>query len=176
MGLTPVEGLLMGTRCGDLDAGALLYLMDKEGLDVKGASDLINKQSGVWGLSGVSSDMREIEAAVAAGHPKATLALQVYNYRIRKYIGAYAAALGGLDILVFTGGVGENQWSTREAVCSDMAFMGIQLDVEKNHGMRGEEMIISTPASRVTVMVVPTDEEYMIASDAAGILKQTGIS
>jgi acetate kinase len=170
MGLTPVEGLLMGTRCGDIDAGALIYLMDKEGLDIKGVSDLINKQSGVLGLSGISSDMREIEAAVAQGNEKAILALNVYNYRIRKYIGAYAAALGGLDILVFTGGVGENQWTTRESVCSDMEFMGIRLDKETNRGMRGEEKIISTPDSRVTVMVVPTDEEYTIASDTMEIL------
>ncbi|MDR1918903.1 MAG: acetate kinase [Tannerellaceae bacterium] len=176
MGLTPVEGLLMGTRCGDIDAGALIYLMDKEGLDVKGASDLVNKQSGVWGLSGISSDMREIEAAVAQGNPKAILALKVYNYRIRKYIGAYAAALGGLDLLVFTGGVGENQWSTREAVCSDMEFMGIRLDKEKNRGIRGEETIISLPDSQVTVMVVPTDEEYTIASDTMEILAKKHIS
>jgi acetate kinase len=170
MGLTPVEGLLMGTRCGDIDAGALIYLIDKEGLDTKGLSDLINKQSGVLGLSGISSDMREIEAAVNRGDPKAILALNVYNYRIRKYIGAYAAALGGLDILVFTGGVGENQWSTREYVCSGMEFMGIRLDKEINRGVRGEEKIISTPDSAVTVMVVPTDEEYMIASDTMEIL------
>jgi acetate kinase len=170
MGLTPVEGLLMGTRCGDVDAGALLYLMDKEDLDIKGVSDLINKQSGVLGLSGISSDMREIEAAIAGGNKQAILALKVYNYRIKKYIGAYAAALGGLDILVFTGGVGENQWSTREAVCSEMEFMGIKLDREKNHGMRSQEMVVSTPDSRVTVMVVPTDEEYTIASDAMDIL------
>ncbi|MDR1500186.1 MAG: acetate kinase [Tannerellaceae bacterium] len=170
MGLTPVEGLLMGTRCGDIDAGALIYLMDKEGLDIKGASDLVNKRSGVLGLSGVSSDMREVESAVAGGDKRAILALNVYNYRIRKYIGAYAAALGGLDILVFTGGVGENQWSTREAVCSGMEFMGISIDRKKNNGMRGEEMIISAPGSRVTVMVVPTDEEYMIASDTVDIL------
>ncbi|MDR2118603.1 MAG: acetate kinase [Tannerellaceae bacterium] len=170
MGLTPVEGLLMGTRCGDIDAGALMYLMDKEGLDIQGVSDLINRQSGVLGLSGISSDMREIEAAVNQGNPKAILALKVYNYRIRKYVGAYAAALGGLDILVFTGGVGENQASTREYVCSGMEFMGICLDKEKNKSVRGEEKIISTPDSRVTVMVVPTDEEYMIAADTMEIL------
>ncbi|MDR1558066.1 MAG: acetate kinase [Tannerellaceae bacterium] len=172
MGLTPVEGLLMGTRCGDIDAGALLYLMDKEGLDTQGVSDLINKQSGVWGISGISSDMREIEAAVAAGNPKAILALNIYNYRIRKYIGAYAAALGGLDILVFTGGVGENQWSTREAVCTDMEFMGIHLDKEKNQGLRGEEAIISLNGSPVSILVVPTDEEYTIASDTMEILSK----
>ncbi|MDH6356327.1 acetate kinase [Parabacteroides sp. PF5-9] len=170
MGLTPVEGLLMGTRCGDIDAGALAYLMDREGLDAKGVSDLINKRSGVWGLSGISSDMRDIEAAVADGDKRATMALDVYNYRIRKYIGAYAAALGGCDILVFTGGVGENQWRTRQVVCENMEYMGMKIDVAKNDGMRGEEMVISTPDSKVTVMVVPTDEEYMIASDTLEIL------
>ncbi|MDR1880180.1 MAG: acetate kinase [Tannerellaceae bacterium] len=173
MGLTPVEGLLMGTRCGDIDAGALVYIMDREGMDAKAVSDLINKRSGVWGLSGISSDMREIEAAVATGDRRAILAMNVYNYRIKKYVGAYAAALGGLDILVFTGGVGENQWTTRAAVCQGMEFMGIRFDTEKNNGMRGEEMVISTPDSPVTVMVIPTDEEYMIASDTLEILKNT---
>ena len=172
MGLTPVEGLLMGTRCGDIDAGALTYIMDKEGLDAKALSDMINKRSGVWGLSGISSDMREIEAAIAEGDKRATLALKVYNYRIKKYIGAYAAALGGVDILIFTGGVGENQWVTRKAVCTDMEYMGMKLDIDKNDGMRGEEMIISTPDSKVTIMVVPTDEEFMIASDTMEILSK----
>ena len=170
MGLTPTEGLLMGTRCGDVDAGALAFLIDKEGLDAAGMSNFINKQSGVAGLSGVSSDMREIEAAVAAGNPRAIMALNVYNYRIKKYIGAYAAAMGGCDILVWTGGVGENQWETRRVVCQGMEYMGMKIDVEKNHGMRGEEMVISTPDSKVTIIVVPTDEEFMIASDTADIL------
>lgn len=170
MGLTPVEGLLMGTRCGDVDAGALTFIMDKEKLDAKGLSDLINKQSGVQGLSGISSDMREIEAAVAEGDKHAIMALNIYNYRIKKYIGAYAAAMGGCDILVWTGGVGENQWATRRVVCENMEFMGMKIDVEKNEGMRGEEMVISTPDSKVTIIVVPTDEEYMIASDTMDIL------
>ena len=170
MGLTPTEGLLMGTRCGDVDAGALAFLIDKEGLDAAGMSNVINKQSVVAGLSGVSSDMREIEAAVAAGNPRAIMALNVYNYRIKKYIGAYAAAMGGCDILVWTGGVGENQWETRRVVCQGMEYMGMKIDVEKNHGMRGEEMVISTPDSKVTIIVVPTDEEFMIASDTADIL------
>ena len=170
MGLTPVEGLLMGTRCGDVDAGALSFIMDKEGLDAKGLSNLINKQSGVFGLSDISSDMREIEDAVAEGDPRAILTLKVYDYRIKKYIGAYAAALGGVDILVFTGGVGENQWATRRTVCEDMEYMGIKFDVEKNDRLRGEEVIISTPDSKVVVMVVPTDEEFMIASDTLEIL------
>lgn len=170
MGLTPVEGLLMGTRCGDVDAGALSFIMDKEGLNAAGLSDLINKQSGVMGLSSISSDMREIEAAIEDGDKKAILTMNVYNYRIKKYIGAYAAALGGLDLLIFTGGVGENQWSTRTAVCRDMEFMGIKLDEAKNDHMRGQEMIISTPDSKVTVMVVPTDEELTIAKDTLEIL------
>lgn len=170
MGLTPVEGLLMGTRCGDVDAGALSFIMDKEGMDGAGLSDLINKRSGVAGLSGISSDMREIEAAVAAGNPRAIMTLNVYNYRIKKYIGAYAAAMGGCDILVWTGGVGENQWATRRAVCENMEYMGMKIDVEKNEGMRGEEIVISTPDSKVTIIVVPTDEEFMIAADTLEIL------
>ena len=172
MGLTPVEGLLMGTRCGDVDAGALSFIMDKEGLNAAGLSDLINKQSGVMGLSNISSDMREIEAAIEEGDKKAILTMNVFNYRIKKYIGAYAAALGGLDILVFTGGVGENQWSTRTEVCRDMEFMGIKLDEAKNDHMRGKEMVISTPDSKVTVIVVPTDEELTIAKDSLEILSK----
>lgn len=172
MGLTPVEGLLMGTRCGDVDAGALAFIMDKERLDAKGVSNLINRQSGVQGLSGLSSDMREIEAAVAEGDKKAIMTLNVYNYRIKKYIGAYAAAMGGCDILVWTGGVGENQWATRLAVCQDMEYMGMKIDVAKNDHMRGEEMVISTPDSKVTIIVVPTDEEFMIASDTMDILSK----
>ena len=170
MGLTPVEGLLMGTRCGDVDAGALSFIMEKEGLDGHGLSDLINKKSGVAGLVGGSSDMRDLEAAVEAGDERATMVLDVYNYRIKKYIGAYAAAMGGCDILVWTGGVGENQWATRRVVCENMEYMGMKIDVEKNEGMRGEEMVISTPDSKVTIIVVPTDEEYMIASDTQAIL------
>ena len=172
MGLTPVEGLLMGTRCGDVDAGALSFIMDKEGLNAAGLSDLINKQSGVMGLSSISSDMREIEGAIADGAKKAILTMNVHNYRIKKYIGAYAAALGGLDLLIFTGGVGENQWSTRTAVCREMEFMGIKLDEAKNDHMRGKEMVISTPDSKVTVMVVPTDEELTIAKDTLEILSK----
>ena len=172
MGLTPVEGLLMGTRCGDVDAGALSFIMDKEGLNAAGLSDLINKQSGVMGLSSISSDMREIEAAIEDGDKNAILTMNVYNYRIKKYIGAYAAALGGLDLLIFTGGVGENQWSTRTAVCREMEFMGIKLDEAKNDHMRGKEMVISTPDSKVTVMVVPTDEELTIAKDTLEILSK----
>lgn len=170
MGLTPVEGLVMGTRSGDVDAGALAFIMQKEGLDAAGLSNLVNKKSGVMGISGVSSDMRELEAAIADGDKRAALAMNVYNYRIKKYVGEYAAVLGGLDILVFTGGVGENQWGTRTAVCKDMEFMGIKLDESRNTGMRGQEMVISAPDSKVTVMVVPTDEELTIAADTMEIL------
>lgn len=170
MGLTPVEGLLMGTRCGDVDAGALSFIMDKEHLDGKGLSDLINKKSGVAGFSEISSDMREIEEAVAAGNERAIMTLKMYNYRIKKYIGAYAAAMNGCDILVWTGGVGENQWATRREVCEGMEYMGMKIDLEKNDHMRGEEMVISTPDSKVTIIVVPTDEEYMIAADTLEIL------
>ena len=170
MGLTPVEGLLMGTRCGDVDAGALSFIMDKEKLDAAGLSNLINTQSGVVGLSGISSDMRDIEDGIADGDKRAIMTMNVYDYRIKKYIGAYAAALGGLDILVFTGGVGENQWATRNEVCKDMEYMGIKFNTELNHGMRGKEMIISAPDSKVKVVVIPTDEEFLIASDTMEIL------
>ena len=170
MGMTPLDGLLMGTRSGEIDAGVLTFISDKEQKNFGEISDLLNKHSGVLGVSGVSSDMREIEDAVKAGHQRATLAMDMYDYRIRKYIGAYAAALGGLDILVFTGGVGENQWQTREVVCADLEFMGLEFDVLKNKGLRSQEAIISLPESKVTVIVVPTEEEKMIALDTLHIL------
>lgn len=170
MGLTPAEGLLMGTRCGDVDPGILTFIMNKEGLNAGQLSNLINKNSGVLGISGVSSDMRELEAAINEGDPRAMLAMNVFCYRIKKYIGAYAAAMGGVDIIVFTGGVGENQCTMRKAVCQNMEYMGISIDDSKNHGMRSKEMVISTPNSKVTVIVVPTDEEYVIASDTQAIL------
>ncbi|WP_420885205.1 acetate/propionate family kinase, partial [Candidatus Symbiothrix dinenymphae] len=169
MGMTPVEGLLMGTRCGDVDAGVLTFLMEKEHLDAQGISRLINKQSGVDGLSGVSSDMREIETAVKAGNERAIMALKVYEYRIKKYIGAYAAALGGVDIIVFTGGVGENQTGLRASVCKNLDYMGIQIDPERNK-VRSEEIIISTDSAKVKVVVIPTDEEWMIAQDTAELV------
>ena len=170
MGLTPTEDLMMGTRCGDIDPGAIPFIMEKEGLDAAGLSELLNKKSGVAGLSEISSDMREIEDADARGDKRAMMVLDVYNYRIKKYIGAYAAAMNGCDILVWTGGVGENQWATRRVVCQNMEYMGMKIDVEKNEGMRGQEMVISTPDSKVKVLVVPTDEEFMIASDTMEIL------
>lgn len=171
MGLTPLEGLMMGTRSGDIDAGAVTFIMEKEKLTASGVSDLLNKKSGVMGIFGVSSDMRELESAVAAGDEMAILAEQMYFYRIKKYIGAYAAALGGVDIIVFTGGVGENQASCRAGACEGLEFMGVKLDMEKNK-VRGEECIISTEDSTVKVVVVPTDEELMIASDTMEILNK----
>lgn len=170
MGFTPVEGLMMGTRSGDVDAGVITYLMDKEMVGSAGVSNMLNKQGGVLGVSGVSSDMREIEDAISKGNERAILAMKMYNYRIRKYIGAFAAALGGVDIIVFTGGVGENQSVTRLDVCKDMEFMGISIDAELNARTRGEEIVLSTPESKVKVMIVPTDEEYMIAADTLNIL------
>ena len=172
MGLTPLEGLMMGTRSGDIDAGAVTFIMEKEGLNTTGVSNLLNKKSGVLGISGVSSDMRELLAACAAGNEKAILAEKMYYYRIKKYIGAYAAALGGVDIILFTGGVGENQFECRESVCKDMEFMGIKLDNNVNAKVRGEEAIISTADSKVKVVVIPTDEELLIASDTMDILKK----
>ena len=172
MGLTPLEGLMMGTRSGDIDAGAVTFIMEKENLTAAGVSDLLNKKSGVKGIFGVSSDMRELEAAVAAGNNKmADLTENMYFYRIKKYIGAYAAALGGVDIIVFTGGVGENQASCRSGACEGLEYMGVKLDMEKNK-VRGEEAVISADDSKVKVVVIPTDEELMIASDTMAILNK----
>ena len=170
MGLTPLEGVMMGTRSGDIDGGAVAFIQKKLGLDADGISDLLNKKSGVLGISGISSDMREIDAAAESGDPKAVLALAMYNYRIKKYVGAYAAAMGGVDIVVFTAGVGENQSSMRAEVCRNMEWMGIKLDEEKNKTVRGVEAVISAPDSKVTVVVIPTDEELMIASDTMALL------
>lgn len=170
MGLTPVEGLMMGTRCGDVDPAALLYIQQKEGLDAEGMQALINKKSGVLGISGLSSDMRDIEYAIEQGNERAKLALDMYEYRIIKYVGAYTAALGGVDVIVFTAGVGENQIATRERVCKQLAYLGIDFDSDKNN-CRGEEVEISRPKSKVRVVVIPTDEEYMIARDTQAIVE-----
>jgi acetate kinase len=169
MGLTPTEGLMMGTRCGDVDPGALVYMIKQEGLDADGLLQLVNKRSGVAGISEISSDMRDIEAAVAAGDEKAILALDMYEYRILKYIGSYTAALGGADIIVFTGGVGENQISTREKICRQLEYLGVTFDAEANK-TRGEEIVISGKDSKIKVVVIPTDEEMVIAQDTAEIV------
>lgn len=170
MGLTPLEGLMMGTRTGDIDSSAILTIMKKEGLTPDEANDLLNKKSGLLGVTGISSDMREVEKASREGNERATLALKMYNYRIRKYIGTYAAVLGGVDALVFTAGVGEHQWDVREGALEGLEFLGIELDKEKNKANNGEEEIISTPSSRVKVAVIPTDEEWMIASDTLALV------
>ena len=170
MGLTPLEGLVMGTRAGDIDGGAVTFIEKKLGLDADGMSDLLNKKSGVAGLTGGSSDMRDVESAAKSGDPRAKLAQDMYFYRIKKYIGAYAAAMGGLDVIVFTAGVGENQTSMRAEVCKNMEFLGIKFDEEKNK-CRGEEAIISADDSKVKVVVIPTDEELMIATDTMNLLK-----
>ncbi len=171
MGLTPTEGLMMGTRVGDVDPGALVYLMLKHNLSATELQKIINKESGMLGTSEISSDMREIEAAVEAKNPRACLGLDMYEQRITKYIGAYAAEMGGVDIIVFTGGVGENQCSLRSNVCAPLAFMGVEIDMEVNK-VRGEEKVISTPTSKVKVVVIPTDEELMIARDTEAIVKK----
>lgn len=170
MGLTPVEGLMMGTRCGDVDPGALTFLMEKHNLSAKELQNIINKQSGVAGIFEKSNDMRELENAVAQGDPRAILALDMYQLRIIKYIGAYAAEMGGVDVIVFTGGVGENQTGLRADVCRPLKFMGVEIDEKFNAGLRGKEAVISTPDSKVTVIVVPTDEELMIARDTYAIV------
>ena len=170
MGLTPLEGVMMGTRSGDIDGGAVTFIQKKLGLDADGISNLLNKKSGVLGLCGFS-DMRDVANAADNGDQKALVAEQSYFYRIKKYIGAYAAAMGGIDVLVFTAGVGENQSSMREAACEGMEFMGIKLDKDVNNQIHGKEAVISTPDSKVKVVVIPTDEELMIATDTMALVK-----
>ncbi len=170
MGLTPVEGLMMGTRSGDLDLGAAMYIMDKEHLTTAEFSTLVNKKSGLAGVSGVSSDARDIDAAVKEGNRRADLARKMFIYRVVKYIGAYAAAMNGVDIIVFTGGIGENDTFIRGEIIKGLSFLGITLDEGKNAATRGKEALLSTPDSKVQVCIIPTDEELMIASDTAALV------
>jgi acetate kinase len=170
MGMTPLEGLVMGTRCGDIDAGAVLYIADKEETSIPFTNTLLNKHSGILGLSGVSSDMRDVEHAASEGNHRAKMALDIYHYHIRKYIGSYAAAMGGVDVVILTGGVGENGWETREEVCKGLEFMGLEFSAERNAKLRGKEAIISADGSKVTAMVVPTNEELVIATDTFEIV------
>ena len=172
MGLTPLEGIMMGTRSGDVDGGAVAFLQKKLCLDADGISNLLNKKSGVAGISGVGSDMRDLENACKQGNKRAILAQEMYNYKIKQYIGAYAAAMGGVDIIVFTAGVGENQTSMRSEACKGLEFMGVKIDEAKNATIRGKEAIISAPDSKVTVVVIPTDEELMIASDTMALVSK----
>ena len=172
MGFTPIEGLMMGTRSGDVDLGVVTFLMEKEMIGSHAVSTLFNKHSGVLGVSGISSDMRDIDNAIKEGNERAKLALDMFEYRIKKYIGAYAAALSGTDVIVITGGVGENQTGTRARVCQSLGFMGVEIDTDINANSRGEEMVLSTANSKVKVVVIPTDEEFMIASDTMKILQK----
>ncbi len=171
MGFTPVEGLLMGTRAGDLDIGVVTYIMEKENIDIEAANTLFNKHSGLLGVSGLSSDLRDIEeAGLNQGHEDAMLALTIFRTRIKKYIGAYIAAMGGCDVLTFTGGIGENSIIERRALCDNMSFLGIELDLEKNN-IRATDTLISSENSRIKVCIIPTDEEWMIAEETFNLVK-----
>jgi len=171
VGLSPLEGLVMGTRSGDIDPSAIEFIAKKENLDLAGVLNVLNKKSGVMGLSGVSSDFRDLEAAEQAGNERAATAQQVFNYRVLKYIGAYTAAMNGVDCICFTAGLGENNGVIRRQICENLAFLGIQIDDEAN-GKRGEEIIISTPDSKVKVLVIPTNEELAIARETVALVKE----
>jgi acetate kinase len=171
MGFTPVDGLIMGTRTGEVDPGVLVYIADKEHLNVTAVNNMINKKSGVFGISQISSDMRDLETAADAGNKKAILALKMYSYKAKKFIGSYMAALNGADLLVFTGGIGENDFNMRKMICSDMENLGILFDDKANYGARGQDLIISKPKSKVTIMSITTDEEFVIASDTRYIVE-----
>lgn len=171
MGFTPADGLIMGTRTGEVDPGVLVYIADKEQLNVTGVNNMINKKSGVFGISQISSDMRDLETAADAGNKKAILALKMYAYKVKKFIGSYMAALNGCDLLVFTGGIGENAFRMRKSICSDMESLGILFDDSKNHGASGNDIILSRPESKITVVAVTTDEEFVIASDTRYIVE-----
>ena len=170
MGLTPLEGLMMGTRAGDMDLGAATYIMEKENLSTTEFSNLMNKKSGLLGVSGVSSDARDIENAVQAGNERADLARRIFIYRVKKYIGAYAAAMNGVDVIVFTGGIGENDHYIRQEVMKGLTYLGIDFDEDKNNSVRGIEAVLTTPESKVKVCLIPTDEEWMIASDTQALI------
>lgn len=172
MGMTPIEGVMMGTRCGDLDVGALFHIMNKENITAKIANTLVNKFSGVLGVSGISSDMRDVELAAEKGNHRAAVAYQMYAYRVKKYVGAYAAAMGGVNIIVFTGGIGENDSITRANVIEGLEFLGVDFDFELNKGLRGKEVVLSKPGSKVKVLVIPTNEEMMIAKDTYTIVTE----
>jgi len=172
MGFTPVDGLIMGTRTGEVDPGVLVYIADKEHLNLTGVSNMINKKSGVFGISQISSDMRDLETAAEAGNKKAILALKMYAYKVKKFIGSYIAAMNGVDVLVFTGGIGENDFKMRKMICSDMENLGILFDDAVNNGSTGRDVVISRPDSKVTVIAVTTDEELVIASDTRAIVEQ----
>ena len=171
MGFSPVDGLVMGTRCGDVDPSALLFIAEKEGMNLADINTLINKRSGVEGLSGVSSDMRDIDAAYEAGNERAIIARDIYYGRVKQYIGKYAALMGGVDLVIFTGGVGENSWELRDGACSGLEFMGVEINDAVNRVTRGSDTIISTANSKVKVAVIATNEELVIATDTYNLVK-----
>lgn len=171
MGFTPVEGLMMGTRTGDLDIGALLFIAEKEKLDIQGMNNLVNKRSGLCGISGVGSDMRDILAAAEKGNQRAQYSLDMFAYKVKKYIGAYAAALAGVDLIIFTGGIGENVRDIRLDVCKDLAFLGVDFDEKKNQEIIGTDAILTKEGSKTKVLVVTTDEEFVIANDTFKLIK-----
>lgn len=172
MGFTPLEGLMMGTRSGDLDVGAVTYIMEKEMIGTKSASVLFNKHSGMLGVTGISSDMREIESAIEKGDELAKIGMEMYTYRVKKYLGSYAAAMGGVDVVIFTGGVGENGDDTRASICQGLEFIGVEVDPAKNKKLRSKEAVISKDGAKVKVMVVPTNEELVIAQDTMQIVEE----
>jgi acetate kinase len=172
MGMTPLEGLIMGTRCGDLDVGALLHIAEKENLNLEEINSLVNKQCGMLGISGVSSDMRDIEAAADKGHLRSKIALDMFAYRVKKYIGAYAAAMGGIDAIVFTGGIGENDTNTRRRIMENMDYLGVDFNGEINQEIRAKEAFLTWPTSKVHVLVIPTNEELVIAEDTFDLINQ----
>ena len=171
MGFSPLDGLVMGTRCGQVDASAITYIGEKEGMSYAELNTMMNKQSGVQGLTGISSDMRDIDRAYDEGNPRAILARDMYYNRIKKFVGEYAAEMGGVDLIVFTGGVGENSSEMRETVCSGLEFMGVKFDREANRGVRGVDKILSAPDSKVKVAVIATNEELVIATDTYNLVK-----
>ena len=172
MGFTPVEGVVMGTRCGNIDAGAVTYLQDKLGLDVDGITKLLNKKSGFLGVSGVSSDCRDIVSAYENGNYRAGLSLNMFYHSVRKYIGAYSAVMGGLDVIVFTGGIGENDCEARKEICSTLGFLGVDFDEAANKGVRGEDKLLTKAGSRVKVLTLSTNEELVIARDTMNLTRK----
>ena len=172
MGLTPVEGLIMGTRSGDLDLGAFIFVMEKEGMHLNTAKSMINKRSGMYGITGISPDMREIREEAEKGNERADLGLKMYSYRVKKYIGSYAAAMNGVDMIIFTGGIGENDWETRYDILTDLDYLGLDFDESKNEGQKGKELVISKNNSKVDALVIPTNEELVIARDTQEIVNK----
>ena len=172
MGFTPVEGLMMGTRAGNLDLGALLFIAEKEDLTIQDTNNMINKRSGLLGISGISSDMRDIEKAKQEGNERADIAFEMFIYRVKKFIGAYSAAMGGVDLILFTGGIGENGCEMREKVCKDLEFLGVDFDKDLNKGKRGVDLELTKPGSKTKVVVVTTNEELVIAQDTRKIVSE----